>query len=235
MKSNRPSFLVATIALAFFACAANANLLSTVQMYNTGVGASNPMTVWGGGLEGVDVYAGAYMFDKTAGSGEGKLWSNGTISGFCVELSEPAPEITSKYDVISLEEGPFSGPMGTAKAGYISELWGRYYNPSWASGGSYSSKQDTQAAAFAAAIWEILYEGLPVSPSKWNVKFDGTPEPVGSTLISPIRRWPISGSTLSTAAAQRPTCECFLMTVTRITSLPCRSRQHCFCSDSAAC
>jgi hypothetical protein len=174
MKSNRPSFLVATIALAFFACAANANLLSTVQMYNTGVGASNPMTVWGGGLEGVDVYAGAYMFDKTAGSGEGKLWSNGTISGFCVELSEPAPEITSKYDVISLEEGPFSGPMGTAKAGYISELWGRYYNPSWASGGSYSSKQDTQAAAFAAAIWEILYEGLPVSPSKWNVKFDGT-------------------------------------------------------------
>ena len=154
--------------------AASAHLLNTAEIRNTGLGASSPMTVWGGARDGVDVYAGAYMFEKTNGSGEGKLWDNGTISGFCVELGEPAPEITSKYSVIPLEKGPFSGPMGANKAEYISELWGRFYDSSWASGDSYTKKQNVQAAAFAAAIWEILYEDLPASPMKWDVKVDGT-------------------------------------------------------------
>ncbi|OHB73212.1 MAG: hypothetical protein A2Z25_08745 [Planctomycetes bacterium RBG_16_55_9] len=168
------AFLFAVLVLAILSCTANANFLGTVQMWNTGVGANEPMTVWGGGRDGVDVYAGAYMFKKTGGSGEGKLWSNGAMSGFCVELGEPAPEINSKYSVIPLDKGPFSGPMGATKADYISELWGRFYDSSWASGGYYSDKQNTKAAAFAAAIWEILYEDLPVSPLKWNVKIDGT-------------------------------------------------------------
>ena len=171
---KKSTFLFAALLLAILSCTVNAYPLNTVEMWNTGVGASSPMTVWGGGLNGVDVYAGAYMFEKTNGSGEGKLWDNGTISGFCVELSEPAPEITTKYSVIPLEKGPFGGPMGAEKAGYISELWGRFYDSSWASGDSYTQKQNVQAAAFAAAIWEILYEDLPVSPMKWDVKVDGT-------------------------------------------------------------
>jgi hypothetical protein len=174
MVNKRSLHFLTALALAIFSCRANAHLLNTVEMVNTGVGASKSITVWGGGLDGVDGYAGAYMFDKTGGAGEGKLWSNGTISGFCVELSEPAPEITSKYDVISLQDGPFSGPMGAAKADYISELWGRYYDPAWSSGGSYTSKQNIQAAAFAGAIWEILYEDLPSSVYKWDVTIDGT-------------------------------------------------------------
>lgn len=171
---NTSAILSAALLLAILSCTARANLVSTVEIWNTGVGASKPVTVWGGGRDGVDVYAGAYMFKKTDGSGEGKHWPNGAMSGFCVELGEPAPEITSKYSVIPLEKGPFSGPMGTTKAKYVSELWGRFYNSSWASGGSYSGKQNAQAAAFATAIWEILYEDLPVSPLKWNVKVDGT-------------------------------------------------------------
>lgn len=168
------AFLVAVFLLAILSGTAGAHLINTVQIVNTDLGASKPMTVWGGGRDGVDVYAGAYMFEKTSGAGEGKIWPNGTMSGFCVELGEPAPEIISKYSVVPLEEGPFSGPMGTTKAKYISELWGRYYDPGWASGGSYTSKQNVNAAAFAAAIWEILYEDLPVSPLKWNVMVDGT-------------------------------------------------------------
>jgi hypothetical protein len=171
---KKSTFLFAALLLAILSCTVNAYPLNTVEMWNTGVGASSPMTVWGGGLNGVDVYAGAYMFEKTNGAGEGKLWDNGTMSGFCVELGEPAPEITSKYRVIPLEKGPFSGPMGADKAEYISELWGRFYDSSWASGDSYTKKQNAQAAAFAAAIWEILYEDLPVSPMKWNVNVDGT-------------------------------------------------------------
>lgn len=168
------TFLFAALLLGALSCTANACYLGTVEMWSTGVGASKPMTVWGGARDGEDVYAGAYMFEKTDGSGEGKIWSNGTLSGFCVELGEPAPEIISKYSVIPLEKGPFSGPMGMTKAKYISELWGRYYDSSWAEGGSYTSKQNIQAASFAAAIWEILYEDLPVSPLKWNVTIDGT-------------------------------------------------------------
>lgn len=168
------AFLFAVLLLTILSGMANAHLMNTVEIVNTGLGASKPMTVWGGNRDGVDVYGGAYLFKKTDGSGEGKMWPNGGMSGFCVELGEPAPEITSKYSVISLENGPFSDPMGTTKAKYISELWGRYYDPSWAGGGSYTSKQNVQAGAFAAAIWEILYEDLPASPSKWNVKVDDT-------------------------------------------------------------
>jgi len=167
-------FLFAALFLAMLSGTTNAHLMHTVEIVNTDLGASRPMTVWGGGLDGVAVYGGAYMFKKTDGSGEGKSWPNGELSGFCVELDEPAPEIISKYSVIPLEKGPFSGPMGTTKAKYISELWGRYYDPSWAGGGSYTSKQNVQAGAFAAAIWEILYEELPATPLKWNVSVDGS-------------------------------------------------------------
>ena len=172
---KRATFLFTAILMTILPCTTNANLVSTVEMVNTGLGARKPITVWGGGRDGVDVYAGAYMFEKTDGSGEGKLWSNGPMNGFCIELGEPAPEIISKYSVIPLEQGPFGGPMGMDKAKYISELWGRFYDSSWASGGSYTNVQNVRAAAFAAAVWEILYEDLPASPLKWDVKVDGTP------------------------------------------------------------
>jgi hypothetical protein len=71
--------------------------------------------------------------------------------------------------VVSLDDA-----FGTAKAGYISELWGRYYDPSWTGSGQFTWLQDSKAAAFATAIWEIIYEGLPTSPLKWDVKVDGT-------------------------------------------------------------
>jgi hypothetical protein len=167
-------FLLAALLLAVLSGTANAHFMNTVQMVNTDLGANKPMTVWGGGLDGVDIYGGAYMFKKIDGSGEGKHWANGELSGFCVELSEPAPEIISKYNVIHLEDGPLTGSMGLTRAKYISELWGRYYDSSWAGGGSYTSKQNVRAGAFASAIWEILYEDLPATPLKWDVSVDGT-------------------------------------------------------------
>jgi hypothetical protein len=155
-------------------CAVNAYPVDTVEIVSTGMGANELVGVWGGGLDGSMVYAGAYNLYKTDGSGEGKLWTNGTISGFCTELSELAPEVTSKYNVIPLQEGPLSAAMGTKKANYISELWGRYYDPSWGGSGSFNWLQDAKAAAFATAIWEIVYEDLPSTVKKWDVKFDGT-------------------------------------------------------------
>lgn len=174
-RSTRISTIISIVfVLAALPCAVQAYPLNTVDVVSAGTGASEVVSVWGGGLSGVDVYAGVYNLEKTNGVGEGKMWPNGTIGAFCTELSEPAPEITTKYNVVPLDKGPLSAAMGTEKAAYISELWGRYYDPSWTGNGSFTWLQDAKAAAFATAIWEIVYENLPVSPLKWDVKIDGT-------------------------------------------------------------
>ena len=172
MKSTRISTLFSALfLLVVLPCAANAYTVDTVDVVSTGLGANELISVWGGGIDGSveGVYAGVYNLDKTYGTGEGKLWTDGTIGAFCAELSEPAPETISKYSVISLEDA-----YGTAKAGYISELWGRYYDPSWTGDGPFTWQQDSKAAAFATALWEIVYEDLPGSPLKWDVKVDST-------------------------------------------------------------
>jgi hypothetical protein len=172
MKSIRISILFSAFFLiVVLPYSANAYTVDSVEIVNTGLGANELISVWGGGIDGsVDsVYAGVYNLYKTNGTGEGKLWTDGQIGAFCAELSEPAPDVTSKYSVVSLDDA-----FGTAKAGYISELWGKYYDPSWSGSGQFTWLQDSKAAAFATAIWEIIYEDLPTSPLKWDVKVDGT-------------------------------------------------------------
>lgn len=172
IKSTRISTLFSAVfLLAVLPYSANAYTVDSVEVVSSGLGANELISVWGGGIDGsVDsVYAGVYNLYKTSGTGEGKLWVDGQIGAFCAELSEPAPDVTSKYSVVSLDNA-----FGTAKAGYISELWGRYYDPSWSGSGQFTWLQDSKAAAFATAIWEIIYEGLPTSPLKWDVKVDGT-------------------------------------------------------------
>ena len=142
--------------------------VDSVEVVNTGLGANELIGVWGDGIDGsaIGVYAGVYNLYKTSGSGEGKLWADGLIGAYCAELSEPAPIVTTKYSVTSLDDA-----FGTKKAVYISELWGRYYDSSWAGNGPFNWQQDSEAAAFATALWEIIYED---SPLKWDVKVDST-------------------------------------------------------------
>lgn len=172
MKSTRISTLFSALfLLVVLPCAANAYTVGTVDVVNTSLGANELISVWGGGIDGSveGVYAGVYNLDKTSGTGDGKLWTDGTIGAFCAELSEPAPETISKYSVISLQDA-----YGTGKADYISELWGRYYDPSWTGDGPFTWQQDSKAAAFATALWEVVYEDLPGSTLKWDVKVDST-------------------------------------------------------------
>src|SRR5690606_35363701 len=63
--------------------------------------------------------------------------------------------------------------LGTTKANYLRELWARYYDSAWTSG-SYTGQDNQAAEAFAAAVWEIVYEKLPSSPAEWDVTVDGT-------------------------------------------------------------
>ena len=159
-------------------CVAKSTPVSTIDIVSTGNGASEIVTIWGGGQDGLDVYGGVYMLDKTDGVCEGNIWPNGPIGAFCTELTENAPLTTLTYDVLPLESGPLpidflGGPMG-GKADYIVELWGRFYDPSWVGDGPFTWQQNTKAAAFATAIWEIVYEDIPESPLGWDVTADGT-------------------------------------------------------------
>jgi len=170
-KLGKMGSLSAVFLLVVLPNAASAYSVNTVDVVSSGIGANELINVWADGLDGSveGVYSGVYNLEKTYGTGEGKLWSDGQIGAFCAELSEPVPEITSKYSVVSLQD-----TFGAGKADYISELWGRYYDPSWSGDGQFTWQQDSKAAAFATAVWEIVYEGLPSSPLKWDVKVDNT-------------------------------------------------------------
>jgi hypothetical protein len=149
----------------------------TMDIVHSGFGAKDVITVSGGGLNNLNVYGGVYMLDKTGSTGQGNIWPDGPIGGFCIELQQWSPDTTLKYDVVSLQEVDNSfmgGTMGLEKADYLAELWGRFYNPAWADGGPYSSQENSKAEAFAAAVWEILYEDMPDSPLSWDVTADGS-------------------------------------------------------------
>jgi hypothetical protein len=119
------------------------------------------------------------MLDKTGDTGEGDLWPNGLLGAFCIELSQWAPTKPYEYKVVMPEEAqspPYflGGPIGPDKAEYLAELWGRFYDPDWVGVGPFTYQQNREAKAFAAAVWEIIYEDLPASPANWNVMLDGT-------------------------------------------------------------
>ncbi|MFZ0034245.1 MAG: PEP-CTERM sorting domain-containing protein [Sedimentisphaerales bacterium] len=174
MKST---FLIAIILVT--TCVARADLVSTVNIEHTGYGASGKLRVWGGGLHGASVRGGVYMLDKTGDTGQGTIWPDGPLGGFCIELSEWVPKKPKTYNVVMPKQAQnppiFLGePIGAEKAGYLAELWGRFFDSNWVGSGPFTFQQNRDAEAFAAAVWEIVYEDLPASPDGWDVTKDGT-------------------------------------------------------------
>lgn len=150
---------------------------NTVDIVHDGFGANSWTTFYAAWQYGNEVVAGVYTLDKTAGTGVGNTWPNGTIPGFCIELQELAPKTTNTYQVTMPEDAYNSvtgGTLGTTKANYLRELWARYYDNAWAGSGPFTPQQNGAAEAFAAAVWEIVYEDLPPSPLGWDVRIDGT-------------------------------------------------------------
>jgi len=176
----RTTVIVSLILVCFLVTQSAATpIYGTVTMSPSGYGAKDTMTIWGGGWSGLSINAGVQMFNKTAGTDQGQYLDNGNIGGFCMDLSEYVAHGSRTYDVIMPQDGPrptsFLGQaMGQDKADYLSELWGRFYDSSWAAGGSYTYQQNKNAEAFAAAIWEIIYENLPTSSVGWDVTVDST-------------------------------------------------------------
>jgi hypothetical protein len=177
MKMLKTATILCTAMALALPGAVQAGPVGTVDIAHTSYGAGGVITIWGGGNSGLNAYGGVYMLDKTAGTGQGDIWPNGLLGSFCIELHQWASSDMLKYDVVKLEEVNNSfmgGLIGTEKANYISELWGRFYDPAWADGGPYTSQEESKAEAFAAAVWEIIYEDLPTSPLGWDVTADGS-------------------------------------------------------------
>lgn len=161
-------------ALVLFVCSTvSATPTDTVDISRDGYGAKSVMRIWGSGHYGQSVRAGVYMLNKTAGSGTGELWEDGLIEGFCIDLQQYSSYNTKTYSVVEVEQG-LNGTLGQQKADYLCELWGRYYDPAWSNGSPYSAQENEYAEAFAAAIWEIVNEDIPVATSGWDVTVDGT-------------------------------------------------------------
>jgi hypothetical protein len=184
MNMKKISLVSVSIIVLSLACAASATPLGTIDIVHSGYSAVDTAKVWGGGLSDTSVYAGVYKFNVSGSTGQGNSLRNGILGGFCMELSETAPSHTVQYDVVMPQNAQnpttfLSSAIGSAKAAYLSELWGRYFDHSWLNGSTFTSTQKAHAESFAAAVWEIVYENLPSSPSKWNVTSDGTSGKLG--------------------------------------------------------
>jgi len=152
------------------------SMANTVDIVHDGFGAYDALTVWGGGEYGTEVAAGVYTLYKTGDTGSGSAWHNGPIAGFCVELNQAAPAQTHQYSVGMPDDMVISytgETLGTGRANSLRELYGRYYDSSWSLSGA-TTQQNREAAAFAAAVWEIIYEGAPGTTGHWDVTADGT-------------------------------------------------------------
>ena len=176
-RQRTTKLLRAAAVLALLPAAVGVTHANTVDIVHDGFGAYDVATFWGAGYDDAWVSAGVYMLDKTDSTGAGDIWHHGPLPGFCIELHEPAPQSTYTYTVGMPDDvyNSFTGEtIGTVRANYLRALWARYYDSSWAAGGSYTAQQNAQAQAFACAVWEIVYEDLPTSPLGWDVTLDGT-------------------------------------------------------------
>ena len=164
--------IVATVAL--ICGQAMATPLGTVEAtYEGGILTDGKMTIWGGGRVGRRIRAGMYWINNnaSAATGAGALLPDGLIPVFCIDLEQAIRNGTLEYNVIEVKDAsdpgtrpshiPGGPAMGADRAKYLSELWGRYFTTASASGSA--------AEAFAAAVWEVLYEELPDEPADWDV------------------------------------------------------------------
>lgn len=182
MERTAVVFCIAVVL--FLPCTARATL-GTVEIAFDYYGAGDPVEVWAAGYSGAWSHGGVRMLDKSGGTGQDNLWPDGPIGSFCFELSQNRSGSTLTYEVVMPEDGQnpqtfLGGPIGATKAGYLCELWARFFNSNWFGSGPFTPKQNSDAEAFQIAVWEIIYEDIPaVGAPSWDVTADGTPGPRG--------------------------------------------------------
>ncbi|MFA6187331.1 MAG: PEP-CTERM sorting domain-containing protein [Phycisphaerae bacterium] len=140
------------VAVCLLTSTASATILGTVNIQNHNNNLSDAGGLGGSVLAYGNYYTGVYSWTNAGGTGLGTSVPNW---GFCIELTQGS--LNAQHDVIPLNEAPLPvtaiTPMGITKADAIRELWGRNFDPTWATG---ANRQ--MAEAFSACIWEIVWE-----------------------------------------------------------------------------
>ena len=120
--------ILAALAIACVALPTGARA-NTVDIVHNGYGANNSTIFTAAGHVNAEVVAGVYDLYKSAGTGVGNTWPDGTtIPGFCIELQETHPTTTQTYQVMMPEDvynSIIGETLGTTKANYLRELWAR--------------------------------------------------------------------------------------------------------------
>jgi hypothetical protein len=166
-KEKKMKMLIAAVVLVgiVLTSTASATILGNVNIINHNNNLSDRGQLWGGGLSGGTYYTGIYSWTNTGGTGLGVDVPNW---GFCIELTQGP--YNGWQSVIPLDEAPqpaqYGTPMGTTKANYIRELWGRDFDPNWVTNSTTTNKR--LAEAFGVAVWEIIYEPGG-GPTTWDV------------------------------------------------------------------
>jgi hypothetical protein len=164
MKRGVKVFVAVVLVGIVLTSTASATIYGTVNIQDFNNNFSDIGTIGGAalynltGYQELTCYTGIYSWKNEGGTGLGEKVPDW---GFCVELVIGAP--SGLYNVIPLDEAS-NGPMGTTKANYIRELWGRDFNSNWVTNPTTANKQ--MAEAFGVAIWEIINES---DPRPWDV------------------------------------------------------------------
>ena len=154
------AFALFVITITFIVTPASAVVAAYVDLENQH-NLSNIGTIYGNGYpNGITGKTGVYSWTK-AGYSPYSMGSQIPSWGFCIEMPQSVVNGSMNMTLLDQEYYYSSGLwMGSIKANYIRELWGRDFDPAWITGA------DAQmAAAFSAAIFEIIYE----TDSSWNV------------------------------------------------------------------
>ena len=148
------TIIIATVLIAVLAPMATADWLGTVDVQHTGVSPSRTLALWGQGfMNGINVYTGMYHHNlaNIAPNPADPRMQYMQDWGFCIEFNYSSGAWL-QYDIMTVEQAPdIGGPMGQAKADYLRELWAEHIDDVHNGGAD-------QAAAFQAAVWEIVYE-----------------------------------------------------------------------------
>lgn len=216
MKRRVRSFAAIVLVGIALSSTASATLLGTLNVQNRNNNFSDIGTIWGGGRANLTCRTGVYSWTNTGSTGLGEYAPNW---GFCIELSQ-SPR-NGWQDIVPLDEASlpaaYGTPVGANKANYIRELWGRDFDPTWATGAN-----KKLAEAFGVALWEIIYE----TGSTWDVTSGPCFHATGIEQAATANLWlsQLNGDTAyfanNLAATSSPYGQDYLIQVPKSTSVP---------------
>lgn len=136
---------------------------NTVNLAYVGKGAGRDVRVQVGS-DTFNVFAGQLRHNASSGTGS-LSWLAGQVTTFCADLTQQVTSSGATYSATAIQNLPVSSgwpSMGPQRAQAVFELY------TAAADRQFGTNADW-AAAFQIALWEIVYDYNPSSPSSFNL------------------------------------------------------------------